>query len=60
MATKSFLKNVNIKSANQARNLVNALEKAQNFNGVEVTLSRNVNELQRADIKNFAKKLYNF
>ena len=57
MATKSFLKNVNIKSANQARNLVNALEKAQNFNGDEVALSRNVTELQRSDIKNFAKKL---
>lgn len=57
MATKSFLKNINIKSANQARKLVNALEKAQNFKGDEVIISRNVNELQRADIKNFAKNL---
>lgn len=57
MATKSFLKNVNIKSAKQARNLISALEKAENFHGEEVKLSRAVQEVQRSEIKNFSAKM---
>ena len=57
MATKSFLKNINIKTAKQARNLIDALEKAERHHGEEVAMSRAVNEVPRDQMKNFVKNI---
>ncbi len=57
MATKSFLKNINIKTAKQAHNLINALEKSERHCGEEVVMSRAVNEVSRDQIKNFVKNI---
>ena len=57
MATKSFLKNITLKTNKQVGELVNALEKAKNFRGEEVKMSRSVNEVSREQIKNFAAKI---
>lgn len=40
MATKSFLKNINIKGSAKVSKLVGALENAQNVPAQEVSLSR--------------------
>ena len=57
MATKSFLKNISIKTAKQVHNLINALENSEQHCGEEVVMSRAVNELPRDQIKNFVKNI---
>ncbi len=57
MATKSFLKNINIKTAKQAHNLIDALEKAEHHHGEEIVMSRAVNEVPRDQMKNFVKNI---
>jgi hypothetical protein len=52
MATKSFLKNVNIRDYKQTKNLVNVLENAESLKTKEVSLSRSFQKLSKADIKN--------
>ena len=51
MATKSFLKNVNIKSRDQARKLADALEYAQNHTGKEVVMNHAVTEVRGEQVK---------
>lgn len=51
MATKSILKNIDIKDKNMCRLLVNALENAQEKKSVEVKMSKPVWEVKRDDIK---------
>ncbi len=53
MATKSFLKNVNIKSRDQARRLADALEYAQTHAGKEVVMSHAVTEIRGEQVKAF-------
>ena len=57
VATKSFLKNINIKTAKQAHNLIDALEKAERHCGDEVVMSRVVNEVPRDQMKKFVKNI---
>lgn len=57
MATKSFFKNVNVKTAKQARDLVNALEKAEKIRGEEVKMSRPVIEVKREQMADFISKI---
>lgn len=57
MATKSFLKNVNIRTAAQANNLVNALEKAEHTRGEEVKMTRSVSEVRHEQLRDFATKI---
>lgn len=57
MATKSFLKSINIKTAAQANKLVAALEKAEQIRGEEVKMSRAVHEVKREQVKGFAAKI---
>jgi hypothetical protein len=40
MATKSFLKNINIRDKGSARNFANALENARNVPGKKVTINK--------------------
>jgi hypothetical protein len=51
MATKSILKNINIKSRNQARNLANALEYAEHHPGKPAEMHHHVTELKGQNIK---------
>lgn len=53
MATKSFLKNINIKGKKQTRELLRALEYAEKHPGKEVKMSRPVVELRGDDAKKF-------
>ena len=57
MATKSILKNINIKKYDDALRLVNALEKAEQFRGEPVSMSRSVNKVKRGSIKAFFSKV---
>lgn len=56
MATKSILKNVNIKTRQQVRQLTYALENAENKRGKEVILSRTVAELKADQVMHFFNK----
>ena len=51
MATKSFLKNINIKSRDQARKLADALEYAQTHTGKEVVMRHAVTEVRGEQLK---------
>ncbi|MBO6178891.1 MAG: hypothetical protein J6O04_06945 [Selenomonadaceae bacterium] len=53
MATKSFLKNINIKSYDQAKNLAEALERAERHTGKEVILKHSVTEVRGDKAKDF-------
>lgn len=57
MATSSFFRNVNITTAKQARDLINALEKAEKQRGEEVKMSRSVKEVKRDQAKEFFAKI---
>ncbi len=46
MATKSILKNINVRGRKQVRRLVNAMERAEKWHGDEVQISRTVSELK--------------
>jgi len=51
MATKSILKNIDVKDRHFGRTLVNALEKAKKQKGKPVTLSKACYELKGESIK---------
>lgn len=51
MATKSFLKNVTIKNKTQSRNLVNALEHAQDKKRLDVTFSRSYKVATKDEVR---------
>ena len=53
MATKSFLKNINIKNYHQAKNLAAALEYAEKHTGKEVLMKHSVTELRGDKAKDF-------
>lgn len=53
MATKSILKNVNIKGRSQVKNLANALEYAETRPAKVVILSKALNEIKGEDVKKF-------
>lgn len=57
MATKSILKNINIRSQNAAYRLVNALENAEKFKGESVEVSRPVVEVKKGNMKDFFSKV---
>lgn len=57
MATKSILKNINIKKHDDVLRLVNALEQAEKFQGESVVMSRSVNKVRRGHIKEFFSKV---
>lgn len=50
MATKSILKNVDVRDVNLGRNLIHALENAMNKKSEEVVLSKAYTELTRDQI----------
>lgn len=56
MATKSFLKNVNIKGRSQTRKFLDALEYAEQHRGKEVVMSRPVTELRGEKAIEFLQK----
>ena len=60
MATKSFLKNINIKTARQAYNLVEALEKAEKYHGEPVKMQGSVSEVKPEELKDFIAKIKKF
>jgi len=51
MATKSILKNINIREKHMGRSLVNALERAENKSVNEVTISKSCSNVRRDQIK---------
>lgn len=51
MATKSILKNVDIKNQHLGKSLVIALENASNKQSKDVILSRRYKDIQKNDIK---------
>ncbi|NLL67111.1 MAG: hypothetical protein GX236_05345 [Clostridiaceae bacterium] len=51
MATKSILKNINIKEKHMGRSLVNALERAEEKTTDEVTISKSCSDVRRDQIK---------
>lgn len=53
MATKSILKNINIRSKSQGISLANALERAEKFQGKDIVFSRAVSEVKGEDVKKF-------
>ena len=53
MATKSFLKNINIKGRKQTRDLLRALKYAEKHPGKNVEMSRPVVELRGEDAQKF-------
>ncbi len=53
MATKSILKNVNIKGRRQVKRLVEALEHAQQHKGKHVSMSRAVTEIKADKVNDF-------
>lgn len=57
MATKSILKNVNIKDKRLAHTFVEALEQAENTKYKPVQLSKNCKELTGDNIKQFFDKM---
>lgn len=58
MATKSILKEVNVRNKVLGRKLVNALENAKNKGSITVELTKPVNEIRREQIKEiFAREI---
>ncbi len=58
MATKSILKEVNVRNKVLGRKLVNALEHAKNKGCITVELTKPVNEIRREQIKEiFAREI---
>lgn len=53
MATKSILKNVNIKGRKQTKQFVAALEHAQEHKGKAVAMTRMINEIKGDKVKAF-------
>lgn len=53
MATKSFLKNVDIRGKRSCHRFISALENAQNKSGNEVVISKRVHVVNKDDIKKF-------
>ena len=53
MATKSIIKNVNIKGRKQISQLVSALEHAHEYRGEEVIMTRAVSEVKGEKINKF-------
>ena len=53
MATKSIIKNVNIKGRKQISQLVSALEHAHEYRGEEVIMTRAVSEVNGEKINKF-------
>jgi len=53
VATKSFLKNIDIRNKRSCFKFVSALENAQNKSGEEVIMSKSVNIINKDDIKKF-------
>ncbi len=51
MATKSFLKNINIRDKVSARNFANALENVKNVSGKEVTINKACSIVKKNKIK---------
>lgn len=51
MATKSILKDINIRDKQLAKRFVNALENAENMKSKEVLMSKNVNNITKSQIK---------
>lgn len=51
MATKSILKNVNIKTADDAKRFVEAMEHTENKKAKDVVISRTCSEASKEDIK---------
>lgn len=51
MATKSILKNVNIKNKQLGRNFVNALEKARNEEDKEIKVDKKFKNVKQSEIK---------
>ena len=51
MATKSILKNINIKNNRLGRNFVNALEKAQSNEIKEIKLDKKFRNVKKDEIK---------
>ncbi len=57
MATKSILKNINIRSQEGTRRLINALECAEKFKGEPVEMSRPVIEVKKGSMKEFFSRV---
>lgn len=53
MATKSIIKNVNIKGRKQVKAMVDALEHAQHHKGKTVIMTRTVNEVRQNKVTEF-------
>lgn len=53
MATKSILKEVRFKDRNLCRGFASALENAEGKKSKDVTISRTVTEVKKADVKKF-------
>lgn len=51
MATKSILKEIDVRDKKFANNLINALEHAANKGSIEVRLTKPVSEVKREQIK---------
>ena len=58
MSTKSFFKNVDIKTDKQARQFVSALEKAEHFSKQEkISENRTVYNIRNSDVQTFMEKI---
>ncbi len=53
MATKSILKNINVRGREQVSRLVDAMEKAEAWRGKEVQLDRPVVEITKDKMESF-------
>lgn len=51
MATKSILKNINIKDRHSARSLINALEQSKNTKSKDINYSKVVKDIPKDKIK---------
>ena len=58
MATKSILKNINMRSRGQVRRLAEAMERAENFRGKPVTMSHAVSDIRGEQIKAFVAEYF--
>ena len=56
MATQSILKNISIRDKKSARDLVNALENAENKKSKEVVLSKPLKKIEKEDIAELWKR----
>lgn len=58
MATKSILKNINVRGRKQVRRLADAMEKAEAFRGKEVVMRHAVVEIKGEQIKDFVAEYF--